>query len=329
MNFCTIADMQRDIVLNRYRLPQDIDAVVGIPRSGMLAASMIALALNRPLGDLDGFLQGRMLSSGSTRRTADLERGVESFRHVLIVDDSTRTGTAMVEAREKLGAAASDTRVTCAVVYGVPDMSASVDLCLRVIREPRVFEWNVMHHPILADACLDIDGVLCHDPDEMQNDDGARYVDFILNANPMHLPTRRIGTLVTSRLEKYRPQTEAWLSRQGLVYDRLVMLDLPDAATRRRLGSHGRFKGEYYRDSAAALFIESEQAQARQIAAISGKPVLSLEGMTMCMPDALSPIAALQTLRKPHPAKRLARWVLGDTGYTRLKRTLRGGNEAG
>jgi uncharacterized HAD superfamily protein len=330
MNFCTVADMQRDIVLNRHRLPHDIDAVIGIPRSGMLAASMIALALNKPLGDLDGFIEGRMLSSGSTRRTADLERGIESFRHVLVVDDSSRTGAAMIEARGKLAAMAGQVRATCAVIYGVPDMADAVDLCLRVIHEPRVFEWNVMHHPVLAEACLDIDGVLCRDPRAAENDDGPAYAQFLLNTDPLHLPTRRIGALVTSRLEKYRPQTEAWLARHGVVYDRLVMLDLPDAEPRRRLDAHGRFKGEYYRDCGAWLFIESENAQARQIAAISGKPVLSLEGMVMCMPGALSPVAAMQNMRKPDAAKRAVRWALGDAGYGRLKRAFgRGGASAG
>ncbi len=330
MNFCTVADMQRDIHLNRHRLPGDIDAVIGIPRSGMLAASMIALALNKPLGDLDGFIEGRMLSSGSTRRTADLERAIDGFRHVLIVDDSSRTGSAMIEARSKLAAMGQRMNLSYAVIYGAPNMPDVVDISLRTIPEPRVFEWNVMHHPILADACLDIDGVLCLDPEPAQNDDGEAYVAFLNEAAPLHLPSRRVGALVTSRLEKYRPQTEAWLARHGIVYDRLMMLDLPDAETRRRLGAHGRFKGEYYRDCRASLFIESEYPQAQKIAGISGKPVLSLEGLTMCLPGALSPIAAVQNIRKPDLAKRLVRSVLGEVGYGRLKRSLgRGGAGAG
>lgn len=319
MNFCTIADMNRDVLTSLHRIPRDIDAVVGIPRSGMLAASIIALALNRPLGDIDGFAEGRMLSSGKTRRSANLDKALGDFRHVLVVDDSSRTGAAMVEARARLAHLEGRIRITYCVVYGVPDMPPSVDLSLRIVREPRVFEWNVMHHPILAEACLDIDGVLCLDPEEAQNDDGPAYVDFLSNAHPLHLPSRRIGTLVTSRLTKYRAETEDWLARHGLEYGELVMLDLPDAETRRRLQAHGRFKGEYYRDSKATLFIESEHGQAQQIAAISGKPVLSLEGPAMCMPGALSAISILQTVRKPNPAKRMARWALGDAGYRRLK----------
>ena len=319
MNFRTIGDLHRDIVRNLHRLPTDIDAVVGIPRSGILAGSMVALALNRPLGDLEGFAEGRMLASGSTRRSDALERSILDFRHVLVVDDSTRTGNAMVEARQRLTAVSSRTKLTFCVIYGVPDMPPAVDLCLEVVPELRLFEWNVMHHPILAKACLDIDGVLCHDPLESQNDDGRAYLDFIANASSLHLPSRPIGTLVTSRLTKYRAQTEDWLGRHNVHYDRLVMLDLPDAETRRRMQAHGRFKGEYYRDCDATFFIESELSQAQQIAAISGKPVLSLEGPVMCNPNALSPISIIQQVRRPHMAKRVAKWALGDTGYRRLK----------
>jgi hypothetical protein len=37
-----------------------------------------------------------------------------------------------------------------------------------------------------------------------------KYI-FILNAPPLFIPGSKIGTIVTSRLEKYRIQTETWL----------------------------------------------------------------------------------------------------------------------
>mgnify|MGYP006922448723 CR=1 FL=1 len=39
-----------------------------------------------------------------------------------------------------------------------------------------------MHHRYMKEACVDIDGVLCMDPLPKENDDGARYIDFIRNA---------------------------------------------------------------------------------------------------------------------------------------------------
>lgn len=287
MHFRSISDLYRDVWAALGRLPHDIDIVVGIPRSGMLPASMIALARNLPLADIDGFVEGRILNAGHTRREGAEGRG--GFAHALVIDDSCLTGTSMREARAKL--AHLDCRLTFAAVYGPTRETTAVDFICAKVPEPRVFEWNVLHHPLVSRACFDIDGVLCVDPTEAQNDDGARYLDFLQTATVLHRPRREIAMLVTSRLEKYRRPTEDWLARQGIRYRELRMLDLPDAETRRRLGAHASFKAGVYRESGQDLFVESELHQARDIARLSGKPVLSLQGPQMIVPGALNPRA--------------------------------------
>jgi uncharacterized HAD superfamily protein len=75
-----------------------------------------------------------------------------------------------------------------------------------------------MHHGhLLKYCCVDIDGVLCLDPTDCQNDDGAAYEKFLEEAVPMLAPTRPIGALVTSRLEKYRGLTEKWLAKHVII----------------------------------------------------------------------------------------------------------------
>ena len=59
MNYRSYADLSRTIVQNIGLLPRDIDLVVAVPRSGYLAAGIIALTLNRPLIDLGGFIEGK------------------------------------------------------------------------------------------------------------------------------------------------------------------------------------------------------------------------------------------------------------------------------
>jgi uncharacterized HAD superfamily protein len=150
-----------------------------------------------------------------------------------------------------------------------------------------MFEWNLMHHPRLAEACLDIDGVLCVDPTMEQNDDGPRYLDFVSRAAPLVLPTIKVKHIVTSRLEKYRPQTEAWLRQHGVQYEQLHMLDLPTAEERRRLNMHFKFKARVYAgDPAATLFIESERGQAIEIARVANKAVFCTEDSQMYLPGA-------------------------------------------
>ncbi len=134
-------------------------------------------------------------------------------------------------------------------------------------------------------------------------------------------------------MEKYRALTEAWLAKNGIQYDQLIMLDLPSMAERRRLGAHGSFKADFYRKSDAILFIESEHPQALKITELSGKPVLCVETHMVSFPDTLSLPALGQAARnlparlrqinsqegRKGAAKALARALLGARGYETLK----------
>lgn len=339
MNYRSLADLNDTIVQNLHRLPCDIDLVVGIPRSGLLAANLFSLITNIPLTDLDSFIEGRIYTSGTTKRHAGLERGIADMRRILILDDSISGGNAMRAARQRLDEAGIRERTSAEIifgaVYGIEVSHPEADFVFERVKQPRIFQWNFMHHVMLEKSCVDIDGVLCLDPTEQQNDDGEAYQQFLSEALPLHGSSRRIGWLVTSRLEKYRHLTEAWLKAHGIEYGQLVMLDLPSAAERRRLGAHGSFKAEFYGKSAATLFIESEQEQAETIARLSGKPVLCIETNRIHLPDGLSPAAIRQQMRNmparlrrrgqsaSQRAKDLARVVLGETGYLALKKLVR------
>ncbi|MES2492633.1 MAG: phosphoribosyltransferase family protein [Pseudomonadota bacterium] len=312
MHYRSISDMNQAVLHGLKMIPPDIDLVVGIPRSGLLPANLISLALNLPLADLEGYCQGRILAAGKTRRKAP-NPDTDGYRKVLVVDDSISTGNAMQEARDRLAAAGypTDRFVFCAV-YGLEEESALTDVVLEKVPHPRVFEWNFMHHPQLKRSCVDIDGVLCHDPLPEENDDGPLYTMFLGNARPLYMPGFHIGHLVTSRLERYRPQTEAWLAARGIKYDKLWMLDLPTAEERRRRGAHAGFKAQVYANVSADLFIESEDAQAVEIARLSGKPVLSIETQTLVLPDKLLDHAARArrraARRKEHLSVRQPGW---------------------
>lgn len=297
MKYRSIADMSHVITRNLHRVPADIDLVVGVPRSGILPAITISLLLNLRYCDLDAYLDGRLAGAGSTKVHSGLIGKTSDARHVLVVDDSLNRGDAMREAREKLAGCGHGVTFTFAAIYVVPDGRGEVDIAFELLPLPRMFEWNFIHHPYLPQTCVEIDGVLCHGPLKGENDDGPEYVRFLAAASPLYRPTRRIGCLVTSRLERYRPQTEAWLERHGIAYDKLVMLDLPSAEQRRQHGVQEQFKGEVYRDSKAMLFIESGHDQAVTIAKIAGKPVLLIERHEIVSPDAWAATTAMQKLR--------------------------------
>jgi uncharacterized HAD superfamily protein/adenine/guanine phosphoribosyltransferase-like PRPP-binding protein len=333
MHYRSISDMNDAIVRNLHRLPRDIDLVVGVPRSGILAATLLSLTANIPMTDLDSFLAGKIYTSGATKRRAALDRQASDMRKILVIDDSVSGGAAMLAARSRVEAAGIKADFTFAAVFGLLPQHEETDIVLEVVPHPRMFQWNFMHHKFLGQCCVDIDGVLCLDPTEAENDDGPAYETFLSEALPLFGPTRKIGWLVTSRLEKYRALTEAWLAKHGIEYDRLIMLDLPSKAERQRLGVHGSFKADFYRKSDAILFIESEHQQAVKIAKLSGKPVLCVETHLVSYPDTLSLPALGQTARnlpsrlreisspdgRRTAIKTVARTLLGERGYETLK----------
>ena len=287
MNYRSVADLDADIKRWLPALPRDIDLVVGVPRSGLLAGTILSLHLNVPLTDLDGFLESRVLATGA-RLDADPD---ETPKRVLVLDDSVLTGSAMSEARARIDAATlpATTEILFGAVYVSPQGKRHVDTYADVVAEPRVFGWNLMHHPgVVPKSCFDLDGVLCRDPTPEENDDGENYREFLTEVEPNVVPNQEIGWLVTARLEKYRPETEAWLARHGIEYGELIMLDLPDKETRQRLGAHAAYKAAVYDECDAVLFVESDHEQALEIARRTDRSVYSVEHDQMIRQDRLT-----------------------------------------
>jgi uncharacterized HAD superfamily protein/hypoxanthine phosphoribosyltransferase len=328
MYYRSVSDLNQTIVRNRHKLPRDIELVVGIPRSGLLAATFVSLNVNIPMTDLDSYIDGKTFSSGATKSQSMLDRYPSKSGNVLIIDDSISSGNAMREARNKV-AHLSDTRHHIfAAAYASYKRHKEADVIMEVVPQPRMFQWNFMHHRFLEQSCLDIDGVLCVDPTDNENDDGEAYFKFLADAMPLYGPTRRVAYLVTSRLEKYRSLTEAWLAKHGIEYGELIMLNLPSKQERQRLGAHGIFKASFYRSCPAILFIESEREQAISIAALSGKPVLCTETHELFHDDAgllQGSLKQVQMLGSRSPMlKAAAKAVLGERGYHALRRYVTG-----
>jgi orotate phosphoribosyltransferase len=254
----------------------------------LLVANVLALQWNIPVTDPASLVAGRILGVGGRLSHIDANQFLQRPQKILVVDDSVYGGAAIRQTKAKLEAVASKHDLHFAAVYASSSGRAYVDFTAEIIPHPRVFEWNLFHHSILLEACMDIDGVLCPDPTVDENDDGIRYREFVSNCRSRHVPSLKVGWLVTSRLEKYRAETEAWLHRQGIRYDHLLMLDLPDKATRIATKAARAFKAEQYRRTGAQLFIESDPDQARFIAAETQNYVICTDTMQMFGPGLLA-----------------------------------------
>lgn len=275
MEFRSISDLNKIIKENIYRIQEEkIDLIVGIPRSGLLPASIISLYLNIPMTDFDSFLNGNIYNMGNTKVKENWIKNLDEAKHILIVEDSSVSGNSLKDAKVRLNTSKYKNRCKFLTIFVTEETKKYTDIYFDVCPVPRMFEWNYIHHHGVINACFDIDGVLCEDPTPMENDDGENYINFIRNAKPKFIPSFKIGYLVTSRLEKYREDTEYWLKKNKIQYDKLIMIDLPSKEERIRLGNHGKFKGENYKKlKNTNIFIESEMNQAIEIAKISGKAV--------------------------------------------------------
>lgn len=300
MEYRTVAQLDDAVVSWLAALPRDIDIVAGIPRSGLLVANLLALHLNVPMTDVAGLVEGRVIQAGARYKELDSRQFLTVPRHVLVVDDSVCSGSQMAKVKDQLARAGLPHRVTYAAVYMAPEarFDEHVDLYRELVDMPRVFEWNLMHGTVLANSCLDIDGVLCIDPTDEDNDDGASYERFLRDTPPLLLPTAPVGWLVTSRLEKYRAHTEQWLARHDVRYGELRMMQYPDKAARQAAKAYAKFKADVYTETGAWLFIESDAAVAAQVAELAGQSVFCTETREMIAPGATSTAA-----RRPAPSQ--------------------------
>jgi orotate phosphoribosyltransferase len=322
VEYRTVAQLDDAVVSWLGDLPRDVDIVAGVPRSGLLVANLLALHLNVPMTDIAGLIEGRVIQSGARFRGSDSPRFLSQPRHVLVVDDSVCSGSAMQNVKAQLAAAALPHRLSFAAVYMAPEarLDGHVDLYREIVSMPRVFEWNLMHGAVLANSCMDIDGVLCLDPTDEENDDGNQYLRFLRETPALLLPTAPVGWLVTSRLEKYRKQTEEWLARHKVQFGELRMMQYPNMAARRAARAYARFKCDIYVETGAWLFIESDAALATQIAQLSGRSVFCTETREMLQPGD----SASATRRAAPPQEPALGAALRATARA-MRQRLRGG----
>ncbi|MBQ8750595.1 MAG: DUF616 domain-containing protein [Alphaproteobacteria bacterium] len=272
LNFKSYRDMADDIKCNIEKF-SCIDLVVGVPRSGMIPAYMLGQLLNCGVCSISEFINKQYFSNSYRKLKS------KNIKNVLILDDSINKGVALRDVRKELNSVdVSQFNIKYGVIYATDDSKQKVDIYCSLLEQPRMFEWNYLNHSFIRNACFDIDGVLCKDPTEEENSNEAKYIHFIKNATPLFIPKYKIKAIVTSRLEKYRKETECWLKENGVEYEKLYMLNLGSKEARKELNAHASFKSMIYnRLDDAVIFYESSRKQAMQIADSTHKPVFCVD----------------------------------------------------
>jgi hypothetical protein len=249
MFYAGYADMWRVVQKMALRMP-DVDAIVGVPVSGLAPAGM--------------------LSAVTGIKCVPLEAVPDGVNRLLVLEDAS--GFAKFR-QQKLGQAPG--REVCYGAVYACDAAADLDLVGCIAPKPRVFSWNLYKSNRSRRIAYDLDGVLCRNPTADQVDYGLRYTAFIESTRPLRCVRSRLGWIVTGRMERYRAVTEAWLGWAGIRYGELVMAENDQQHT---MEAHAKHKADWYAaHPECLLFVESHPRQAARIAELTGRPVVCAE----------------------------------------------------
>lgn len=308
MHYRTIANLNEDVIEWSRRLPQDLDLVVGVPRSGLLVANLLALHLNVPFTDVDGLIAGRLLSTGKRINdcAASLLQSERKLR-VLVVDDSVWSGGQMSRTRAKIEGAVLPHSIIYGAVYVVHESDELIDTYHSKVPVPRAFEWNILHHPALEESCVALEGIL------LPRLAGAEALtrESLQHVRPIFKPTMKIGCLVAIQPEEARPVLTEWLAERGIAYDVLALISPENRDDDDIL----RDKAALYRRSRAWVYMESAADDAERLAQAARRPVYCSATRQMLYPGS-STASAQQPAGSVWAAMRLR--DLCDAAYSKV-----------
>lgn len=256
--------------------PTQYDVIVGIPRSGMFIASMIALRFGKPLSSPDLFSQKKFWLSAKVDRQPNFAQPMK----VLLVDDSINSGKSMQESEDVIRAAGGDVDITTAALIVSDETNPLVDMYYTYLKHPRIFEWNMLHRKTASyfeqeKIALDMDGVICENcPSGVDVNENA-YTEWIRTAKPYLIPSFEIDAIVSCRLERYRVDTEKWLSDHNVKYKELILWDIK--SKKQRKGLFAKHKIDAVLRINPAIFWESHLGQSEQIWKHTKTPVLCID----------------------------------------------------
>lgn len=250
-----------------------IRIVVGIARSGMIPASIIATHLGAELWTINNET-GEINQLGRGRRFVDKTIAGK----VLLVDDSVYSGYAMSKAAPVVERFYGE-KPLLAGVYCKASGARKVDFYGR-ITETHWFQWNLFNAPYIGKVCFDHDGVLNRDFHAYEDDDGPRYLEAMENMLPTHNRPRCPINIVTARLEKYREPTLAWLDKHCIPVKNLIMGPWDTLQDRNEAYAKGdvwRWKADAMKQLDCTLFVESCKHGAQMIAKHSGRHTIATD----------------------------------------------------
>jgi hypothetical protein len=259
VRFVTNADLVKDSLTILKKIPPNISGVAGIPRSGMMPASVLATSLHVPLYTLT---HKGLNQIGCGWRLSD---SVHKDREgpMLVVDDTSMYGGALRMARDFWSKYGEGKEAIFSAVYSSPSKyhkhGPMPDVWAVDLDDPHLLEWCFFNCGYARKTAFDFDGILT-----VEGTDKPLY-------KPVKYP---VELIVTGRLEKQREYSEKWLARHGINVKKMVMWRGTKEERDESPEKIAEFKAEEFAKSGLRFFVESEPIQAAHIAKLTRKLVI-------------------------------------------------------
>jgi orotate phosphoribosyltransferase len=251
LRFVTTQQLAADVLLLASQLPHKLAGVVGVARSGLLPANLLAMLLHLPLFALREDTAD-VIPVGHGWRLGKLP---DQAAPLLIVDDTVMSGTSLSKSKGIARRCLADRKLLWSAIYVNPGARLKPDVWVHDLAL-HFLEWNLFNSVHLPQLALDFDGILTHDGTD----------------RPLYLPRKgEVPLIVTGRSQAHRVGSMAWLTKHGVRVKRMVMF--PGETPRDPLVI-ARYKAQHWGPSGLAYFVESDPIQAKEIARLVGRPVI-------------------------------------------------------
>jgi len=242
VSWISTADLAQRAVELVPRIPPGITRVIGIPRSGMIPASIIATMLHVPLYTLR---KNTIQPVGAGVRMRDHR---ERKGETVLVDDTVHNGKTLKQLRLECDEIQG---MLTAVCYARQEAAHVADLVGQFLPTPHFLEWNFPNCFYAKHLSWDMDGIICHNPPR--------------DNEPYLLPRiTEVGSIVTARPESERERTLSWLDTWGASTRSLVMWQGSER-DRWNAKAIGSWKADETAKAGSEFYVESEPEVADQI----------------------------------------------------------------
>ena len=213
INYKKYSDLVRLIKKNIYKI-EDFDLFVGIPRSGLLPANIMALYLNKPVCTVSELRYKIVPQNGFSRQ---IERK-EKFQKILIVDDSINTGKSINYVKDLL----KDTNfnITFCAVYATEKATQLVDIFFEVVPKPRIFQWNYLNNSILLSSAVLFEGVICKNL--KKNNSMINLEKNLEKVKANIFFNAKLKIIFTGYSINTAPLITKWLNNNNIYYEKII-----------------------------------------------------------------------------------------------------------